>query len=136
MRRVIVFVSLLVVLSLFAFDEDFPFGMNFSVYKTFKDTTPELTEYIWKYKAAMDSTAYGLGVGWWRAQLKFRWGDMQPYEGEWVWDDEDSLVKWTGSWVHRVHSVCCVHIVKKDFGEYFNKYYRKSLLLDIYWFNS
>mgnify|MGYP006910674284 CR=1 FL=1 len=64
MKRSIVFVLILfVVLSLFAFDETFPFGMNNTVYGTFSDTTGKYDEYRKRYKKTMDSTAYGSCIG-------------------------------------------------------------------------
>lgn len=97
MRRFIFFTLVLfVVISLLAFDESFPFGMNNTVYGIFSDTTGKYDEFRRRYKKTMDLTAYGLGIGWWRAQNKFRWGDIQPNCTTWIWDDEDSLVKWAG----------------------------------------
>ena len=94
------YVFVLFLLSEYVFDYGFPIGMNQTVYGTFTDTTDTnqaVINYRKGYKATMDSTAYGLGIGWWRAQYKFRWNDIQPTSPDlYVWDDEDSLVKWAG----------------------------------------
>ena len=87
------------IVSEYVFDGGFPIGMNHTVYGTFTDTTDTnqaVINYRKGYKATMDSVAYGLGMGWWRAQYKFRWGDMFPEPGYFVHADEDSLVKWAG----------------------------------------
>lgn len=97
MRRFIVFALVIfVVLSLHAFEESFPFGMNNTAYGIFSDTTGKYDEFKRKYKKTMDFTANELGIGWWRALNKFRWGDIQPNCTTWIWDEEDSLVKWAG----------------------------------------
>jgi len=93
------YVFVLFLLSEYVFDYGFPIGMNQTVYGTFTDTTDTnqaVINYRKGYKATMDSVAYGLGMGWWRAQYKFRWGDMFPEPGYFVHADEDSLVKWAG----------------------------------------
>ena len=80
------------IVSEYVFDGGFPIGMNQTVYGTFTDTTDTnqaVINYRKGYKATMDSTAYGLGMGWWRAQYKFRWGDMFPEPGYFVHADED-----------------------------------------------
>ena len=96
------YVFVLFLLSEYVYDGGFPFGMNHPVYGTFTDTTDTnqaVINYRKGYKATMDSVAYGLGMGWWRAEFKFRWYDVWPqHEPYDVWDfsDADSLVKWAG----------------------------------------
>jgi len=80
-------------LSLYSNAENFPFGMNNSVYEKLHSLT-ENEEYKAKYKASMDQTAQA-GIKWWRVQYAFRWCDVEPVEGIWNFETEDSLVKWT-----------------------------------------
>jgi len=94
---IILFISL--TLSSFAFEYDHPFGMNSSIKRwwpnIFSDTTPPShIDYKTEYKSYLDSGTV-LGIKWWRAQNRFTWPTIQPNNSTWIWEDTDSLVKWT-----------------------------------------
>lgn len=73
--------------------ENFPFGMNNTVYSEFNKQ--KYQNNVKLYKQTIDSTA-SLGIKWWRALNKFTWISVEPDSGTYDWSNEDSLVKWTG----------------------------------------
>ena len=87
------YVFVLFLLSEYVYDYGYPFGMNSSILEWWKHPIPE--KYRGIYKGYLDDGRV-LGMGWWRAQNRFRWGDMFPEPARFVHADEDSLVKWAG----------------------------------------
>jgi len=82
-------------LLLYSSGENFPFGINNSIYEKHHSLTRD-KKYKEKYKISMDLVAQA-GIKWWRAQGAFRWCDIQPKDStSWDFETEDSLVKWTG----------------------------------------
>jgi len=79
-------------LLLYSNGENFPFGMNHSIYEKHHSLTRD-KKYKEKYKISMDLVAQA-GIKWWRAQGAFRWCDVEPVEGTWNFETEDSLLKW------------------------------------------
>ena len=87
------YVFVLFLLSEYVYDYGYPFGMNSSILDWWDHPIPE--KYRGIYKGYLDN-GEALGMGWWRAQNRFRWGDMWPDPYNFVHADEDSLVKWAG----------------------------------------
>jgi len=77
---------------LYGGDELFSFGMNHTIYGEFNDTPPG---YCAIYERTLDSSA-SIGIKWWRGMKKFTWISVEENQGVYDWEDEDSLVKWTG----------------------------------------
>ena len=87
------YVVILFFVSGYVFEEEFPYGLNSSILSWWSHPIP--VKYLNMYRGYMDD-GESLGIGWWRAQNRFRWGDIQPTSDLFIWDDEDSLVKWAG----------------------------------------
>jgi len=94
-RKLILIITFSCGLLLFSNGENFPFGMNYSIYEKLHSLTED-KEYKEKYKTSMDLVAQA-GIKWWRSQGAFRWCDVQPQDStSWDFSTEDSLVKWAG----------------------------------------
>ncbi len=100
-KYTIILISILIIffsygLPLYGDGEEFPFGINNSVYKEFFENSDEGIKYREKYKQSMDM-AVELGVKWWRPLYLFEWKNVQPYDStQWNFNNLDSIVKWSG----------------------------------------
>jgi len=92
-RKFILIITFSYGLSLYSNGENFPFGMNNTVYSEFDEK--KYQNNVKLYKQTIDSTA-ALGIKWWRALNKFTWLSVESDSGSYDWSNEDSLVKWTG----------------------------------------
>ncbi|MCK4545489.1 hypothetical protein KAU43_08115, partial [candidate division WOR-3 bacterium] len=107
-KTVLLLVIIVIIFSsikIYGFSGENPFGMNLTVpeYWFDKDSTYSFSgDSVYRniYKGMLDS-AQTMGIVWWRAQYRFRWNDVEPIPGSFVFTDEDSIVKWTSD--NRMH---------------------------------
>jgi hypothetical protein len=125
MKNFIILIIFSLSLSLYSEGENFPFGMNHTVYYSFtEDTSINVSSYTHKYKETMGLAAQA-HLRWWRAMGKFEWGSVQPDgPSSWDWADEDSLVKWAGKKGLHILAVLGCHRLTPEWASYTNMSYK------------